>query len=205
MAKITKIEVQKKDKNRCNLFLDGEFLAGVSLETAIKEGLKEGKELDKNKLGEIIFTQEKEKALKKAIDYISKALKTKRQVIEYLERKEYSTEVINITISKMLEYGLIDDVEFSRRYIESTSKKQGKKLIEFKLMSKGVKKQDIEKAYESIEETDEDGVYNLAIKHLKNKERTRENLGKTYKYLVGKGFLFEEIDRAMSRIKEEED
>ena len=75
MAKITKIEVQKKDKNRCNLYLDGEFFAGVSLEIVIKEGLKEGKELYKKKLGDIIFTSEKEKALKKAIDYISKALK----------------------------------------------------------------------------------------------------------------------------------
>ena len=110
-------------------------------------------------------------------------------------------------MEKLVEYRLVDDVEYSKRYIESTCKKQGKKLIEYKLISKGVRKQDIALAYERVEtmSDDEDAVYALALKHIKNKERTRENYAKTYKYLVGKGFLFEEIDRAISKLKESEE
>ena len=204
MSKITAIEVQKSDKERCNLFVDGSFFAGVSIEIVIKNHLKVGTELDKNSLGDLVFSAEKEKALKKAIDYVSKSLKTRKQVKDYLEKKGYAIEIILKILDKLIDYGLINDVEYAKRYIESTSKKQGQKLIEYKLMAKGVKKDDIALAYANVEDFDKDRVYNLAVKHLKNKERTRENLAKTYKYLLGKGFLYEEIDGAISRLKSEE-
>ena len=204
MSKITAIEVQKNDKERCNIFVDGNFFAGISIEIVIKNHLKVGTELDKTSLGELIFSAEKEKALKKALDYVSKTLKTKKQVKDYLEKKGYSVEIILKILDKLIDYGLINDVEYAKRYIESTSKKQGQKLIEYKLMSKGVRKEDIALAYSDFEEFDQDRVYNLAIKHLKNKERSRENFAKTYKYLLGKGFLYEEVDGAISRIKSEE-
>lgn len=205
MSKITAIETQKNNPERCNLYVDGKFLAGVSMETVIKNHLKVGIELDSNDLGQIIFVSEKEKALSRALDYISKALKTKKQIKDYLIKKEYTEEVINYVLEKLIEYRLVDDVEYSKRYIESTSKKQGKKLIEYKLMSKGVRKQDIALAYDRVEVGSEDAVYTLALKHIRNKERTSENYAKTYRYLVGKGFLFEEIDRVISKLKESED
>ena len=36
MAKITALTAQEKNKNRCSLFLDGEFFAGISVETILK-------------------------------------------------------------------------------------------------------------------------------------------------------------------------
>ena len=48
--KITKIEVQKKNKSRVNLYLDGEFNCGLSLETIVKNGIKEGREITDEQL-----------------------------------------------------------------------------------------------------------------------------------------------------------
>ena len=40
MPKVTKIEVQKKNKERFNLFLDGEFEMGIDIDTLVKFNLK---------------------------------------------------------------------------------------------------------------------------------------------------------------------
>lgn len=206
MSKITAIEVQKKDKERYSLFVDGEFFSGVSMETVIKHHLKVGLELEKSKLAEILYVTEREKALKKALDYVSKALKTKRQVKEYLQGKEFSEEIVYNVLDKLIEYGLINDYNYCLRYIETYSKTQGRKLMEYKLMLKGISKTDIERAFMEVDgEIDNvENVYNLAVKHLKGKERTIENYSKTYRYLASKGYLFEDIDKAMYRIKEED-
>ena len=206
MSEITSIELQKKDKQRASIFVDGAFFSGVSMETVIKYHLKVGKTIDKKELAEILYVTEKEKALKKALDYVSKALKTKRQVREYLQSKEFSDEIVFNVLDKLIEYGLINDYNYCIRYIETYSKTQGRKLMEYKLMLKGVSKKDIERAFGEIDgEIDNvENAYILAVKHLKGKERTLENYSKTYRYLANKGFLFEDIDKAIYRIKGED-
>lgn len=206
MSKITAIEIQKKDKERCSLFIDGEFFSGVSLETVIKHHLKVGDEIEKSKLTEILHLSEKEKALSKALNYLSKTIKTRKQVKDYLIGKEFLEEIVFSVLDKLTEYGLLNDREYCIRYIETYSKTQGRKLIEYKLMSKGVKKEDVLFAFNETENKIDNftNAYNLAIKHLKGKAKTRENLAKTYRYLAGKGYLFEDIERVFSKIREEE-
>ena len=77
MPEITQITVQTKNKKKCNLFVDGEFFAGVSIESIIKNGLKVGQHVDAKELTELLQENERAEALSKAADYISKALKTK--------------------------------------------------------------------------------------------------------------------------------
>lgn len=49
MPKITKIEVQKKNKERFNLYLDGEFEMGIDMDTYIHFNLKKTR-LSKRKI-----------------------------------------------------------------------------------------------------------------------------------------------------------
>lgn len=203
MSVITAIVAQERNKERVNLFVDGEFYAGVSLETVLKLRLKAGEETDAKKLSEIIAETERTEAIQKAGDYALKTLKTKRQVKDYLLKKGYSEDVVWYCVDKLKEYGYIDDKNYSQRFIESTSKTQGKRLIEYKLMIKGVKKEDIEAAYENAETDDNENAKRLAEKYLKNKEKTRENILKAYKYLLGRGFSYEQAEYAVSGYKED--
>ena len=198
MPIITEVSLQKNNKNRCNVYVDNEFFCGMSVETAVKNRLKVGKEVDAEKLQAIVDESEEHEALIKATDYISKNLKTKRQVKEYLLRKGYSEQIAWACIDKLKEYNYIDDVEYSKRYIESLSKKQGKRLTEYKLMMKGVKKEDIENAYSDAEDHSNESVKKLTKKHLGNKPITKENLAKTYRYLIGKGFSYEQVSEALA-------
>lgn len=203
MRKITAITAQERRKDRVNLFVDGEFFAGVSLEITLKLRLKVGDLVDADKLNEILTESERSEAVQKAADYALKNLKTKRQVKDYLTRKGYSEETVWYAVDKLKEYGYIDDAEYSRRFIESTAKRQGRRLTEYKLMAKGVKKDDIATAYESAETNDLENARALCEKYLKNKEKTKENVLKAYKYLIGRGFSYEQADFAVAAFKED--
>lgn len=202
MPEITAITAQIKHKDRCNLFIDGEFYAGVSLETVMKNRLKVGQKIEDNTLADMIKESEKSQAIAKAVDYVSNTLKTKKQVREYLIKKGFEQDAIKYAVDKLIEYGYIDDGEYSKRYIESTGKTQGKHLLAYKLMSKGVRKDIIEQAYEVAENNSQQNAILLAEKKLKNKEITKENISKTYRYLVSRGFSYEEAEQAIAPFKE---
>ena len=202
MAKITKIAVQEKDKTRCNIYLDGEFAFALSAESVYSLHIKKGDELTEKQIKEFTLEGEKSKALSKAISYVSKTLKTNKQVKTYLYGKGFTDNVVYYVTDKLKEYGYVDDFIFAKRYIESNYKTKGKRLLECKLMEKGVSKDNIKKAFYELEITFDDSVINIAIKHFKNKEKTYENLSKTYKYLIGKGFSYAEAEIGINAIKE---
>ncbi len=205
MSKITGLSVQAKHKDRCNLYIDGEFFLGLSIELAVKFNLKVGNEVSECELIELIQEGEKIDAMNKAVAYVTKSLKTKRQVKEYLQRKGFDENIIWQVIDKLKEYKYIDDVEYAKRYIESTSKASGQKLIDYKLMAKGVKKEDILNALDEAQVSYVDSATILAEKYMRNKEKTKENYYKVYKYLIGRGFSYEQADLATLKFKKGED
>ena len=84
MAKITGIEQQKKDKTRCSVYLDGAFYCGLKIEVAVKYRLKPGDEIEKSRLDEIQFENEKLQAVEKAMNHLSATIKTRRQMSDFL-------------------------------------------------------------------------------------------------------------------------
>jgi regulatory protein len=104
MSEITAIEVQSKDKTRANVYLDGEFFAGVSIELCVKHGLKKGLDVNENFLQEIIFEDDKGKALSKAVKYMGANLKSCQQIRDYLKKKEYSKEIVDYVNNELLNY-----------------------------------------------------------------------------------------------------
>ena len=55
MAKITKVEPQKRNPERCNLYLDGEFVCAMSMLVVVQNQLLPGKEITQEKLLDMVF------------------------------------------------------------------------------------------------------------------------------------------------------
>jgi regulatory protein len=53
MGKITRIEVQKRNKQRCNIYIDEVYAFSVNGEIVYKENLEVNKEVDEEKLHQI--------------------------------------------------------------------------------------------------------------------------------------------------------
>ena len=202
MSKITSITVQEKNKNRCNIFIDGDFFIGLSAELVYEKNLRVGNVIDKEQLQQLTIEKDKSDALQKSINYLSKSMKTKKQIKTYLIGKGYSDEVVYYCIDKLKEYNLINDTEYAQKYILGNSKNQGKNLINYKLMQKGIRKEEILFAYDELDIDSKQNARLLAEKRLKNKEITQELLSKTYRYIISKGFSYEEASYAIEPFKE---
>ncbi|MBR2870458.1 MAG: RecX family transcriptional regulator [Clostridia bacterium] len=204
MSKITSLSIQEKNKNRCNIFIDGDFFMGVPIDLVYKYSLKVGMEIDSDELKRITNEKDYLEAFEKATNYLSKYLKTKKQVQTYLLGKGYSLETANNVISKLIDYGFINDKEFAKRYIESNSNTQGVNLLKYKLMMKGLRKEDVSEVYEDSQIDSKENAKNLALKKMNGKENTKENLAKVYRYLISKGFTYEDATFAIDFIKQEQ-
>ncbi len=204
MSNITQITIQEKNKNCCNVFVDGEFAFALSLDIVMKYDLKKDFVLSDSLTAEIRFEDEKMFAYSLALKYVSKTLKTKKQVITYLKGKGLSDRAVFNAVDKLKDYGFINDEEYAKRYLECCSSTQGKRLIDYKLMMKGIKKDDIAAAREEVDVDAKENAKNIAERWLKNKEISKENLQKTYRYLIGRGFSYEEAEYALSFFKENE-
>ena len=204
MPKITNISIQEKNKKRCNIFIDGDFFIGIPIEVVYSHSLKVGGEVDKAKLLEIANEKDYLDALSKATAYVSKAIKTKKQVRTYLQNKGYTDDIVVKVIGKLLEYKYIDDNEYAKRYIDSVSKSQGIHMTKYKLMMKGLKKEDVENVYNEMNVNSKENALLVAEKHIKNIEKTKENLSKTYRYLISKGFTYDDANYAIEKLNEDD-
>lgn len=196
--KITKLEVQKNDKNRVNLYVDDEFYSGIPAELVYLEHLKTGLEIDEKDLKKIIFENEKSKAMSRVTKYIGSSLKTQKQIREYLRKKEYSSETIEYVLSKLIEYDYIDDQKYAQAYVLTYGKKYGKLKLKSQLKVKGVSEEIIESV---LEDNKVDSIENVASKYLKNKVLTPEVSQKLFRFLYSRGYEFDEINSYINKIK----
>lgn len=143
VSEITAITPQVKDKTRCNVFVDGRFYCGLTLEAAIKNRLKAGQTVDPARLSEIQLESERNSALDKALHFISAAQKTEKQIRDYLSGKGYLPAVTDYVLGKMAEYGFLDDGLYAQRYAESAVKRKGARLIRAELRAKGIAEEHI--------------------------------------------------------------
>lgn len=202
--KITKIEIQKKNKNRVNLYLDDEFYCGLSLETIMKNHLKEGNEINKTQIEYLKTETEREVALSKAVGYISKCQKAKKEILKYLLTKGFDEIVCQQVIEKLEEYKFVDDEEYAKNYIKFKNKNNGSRKIAMELKQKGV---DDEITSQSIEDysCDRESVLIVATKYLKNKDRDLKTKQKAYRHLASRGYQSEDILFALNKFFKEED
>ena len=138
MPRITDIQVQKNNKNRVNIYVDGEFLRGAEAISVVRNGLKTGMEISEERLREALSDSERESAFAKAVEYLSRAMRTEEQLKKFLSSKGYDSDTVDSVADKLREYGYIDDARYARLYAEQFGKTRGQRRIVNELRQKGV-------------------------------------------------------------------
>ena len=203
MAVITKLEVQKRNKQKVNMYLDGEFRCGLTAESVVRNGLKAGDELSEEKLEEILFTSETEIAFNKACDYISRAMKTAKQTSDYLKKKGFDEKVADRAVKKLCGYGYVDDCRYAELFVENSGTKGARRLIS-ELTARGVPKETAVSAAEKISpEAALENVTALAEKYMRSKEPTMENLVKLQRFLLSRGFDYDAVLQAINKYRKD--
>lgn len=197
MKTITELKTQAKNKKRVSVYLDGKYYCGLDLATVVKNRLKVGVQIDEQTLINIQMESELQACFDSALNLISVSLKTEKEVESRLVKKGYLPEIVSRAIEKVKLYGFLNDEEYAKKYAQSYSKTKGKRLIGLQLKQKGVSTEDVETAISEIENQGESAKI-LAEKYLKNKEIDKKILQKCYKYLLSKGFDYDDAKYAIS-------
>ena len=207
MNEITAILPQVKDKTRCNIYLDGRFCCGLTLETVVKNRLKVGCIVSEERLAEMQLESEKNTAFDKALTHLSATRKTEKQIRTYLAGKGYLSAVIEHVLEKLRSYNFVNDGEYADAYVEHASKRKGGKMIRMELRGKGVADEEIDAALSLVdEETEIATATGILQKYMRGKEVNKETLQKAYRYLISKGFSYDIAKSALSAFGEcEED
>ncbi len=191
MKVITDLKVQVKNKKRVSVYLDGEYFCGLDLFTTMLNRLKVGMQIDEKTLANIQMESEQNIAFDKALKYLERSVKTERAIRQKLTSYGFLSEVIDVVVEKLKGYSYIDDKDYAERYVSTYANRKGKRLIKAELKQKGVNEKDIESALNGVENELENAV-NLAKKYSKNKPNDQKNFAKCYKYLLSKGFNYDD-------------
>ncbi len=197
---ITQIKKVGKGE-RYSIFIDGVFNGTLEDEILVKTKLKVGDQIDEERLKEIKLENGKLAAFSRAVSYIEKGVRTKKQVKTYLKEKGFLLQSIDEALEKLEEYGLVDDSLFAESYIRTYKNKKGGKKLKFELMQKGVSGEIAEEKINELcdEESSFETCLTLAKKYMKNKEHDAKTRQKAYAHLAGKGFSGDIIIKAINK------
>ena len=169
MPKITDLQIQKNNKTRANVYVDGQFAFGAEMVTVMKLGLKIGAEVSEERLRLAVFDSERSVAFQKAADYLGRAMRTRKQMTDYLLKKGYSQEVTQDVLQRLCGYKYVDDEAYCEAYVRQNGQGKGARRIRAELLERGVSAQMADRHSHLDEETERRGAHEVAHKYMKNK------------------------------------
>jgi regulatory protein len=205
MKKITKIEYQKKNKERFNIYIDDEYGFAVDISILIKYSLKKGMELDDALIDEILLSEEEISVYNYGISVLSRYFKSEYELRLKMKNKGFNPQLIDNAISILKEHKYLDDERYCEMFINDkiNISKHGVRKIKEALYYKGIDKEIIEEKIKSISaESEEERALLLGEKKLLNiKENdNRKKMSKLSNYLLGKGFEYETVNKTLRKL-----
>ena len=98
---ITDLKPQVKNAKRVSVYLDGNYYCGLDLITVMQSRLKVGDEITKERLIEIQRESEMQACMDVALRFLSKSVKTEKDIIKKLVSKGFLEEIALETVKNL--------------------------------------------------------------------------------------------------------
>ncbi|HBC32075.1 MAG TPA: recombination regulator RecX [Clostridiales bacterium] len=210
MKKITKIEYQKKNKERFNIYIDDEYGFSVDISILIKYSLKKDMELDDALVDDILSSEKRISVYNYGISALSRYAKSEYELRLKMKNKGFEPQLIDNAISTLKEQKYLDDERYCEMFINDkvNISKHGVRKIKEALYYKGIDKEIIEEKIKNISaESEEERAFILGEKKLSSiKENdTRKKMAKLSNYLISKGFEYETVNKTVRKLLNTDD
>lgn len=188
---ITALKVQKRNPNRVNIYLDGEFAFGLS--RLVAAWLKVGQELGDEKIAALQRQDTIEAAFLRALRYLSYRPRSAAEVEKKLTDAGTSPEVVERVMEQLREKGYVNDAEFARQWVENRSvfRPRAHRALAIELRQKGVDGEAIQAALQ--EAGDEVELARAAARKYLRRLTKEDRDGFTRRlsgYLARRGFSY---------------
>lgn len=112
---ITALRFQKRNKDRVNVYIDGQFAFGL---TAIEAAhLRVGQTLSDDDVARLQRKDQVERAYERALNFLSYRPRSEAEVRRNLRKKNVEPEAIETVVERLTRAGLLNDQEFARYWV----------------------------------------------------------------------------------------
>uniref|UniRef100_A0A7V0Z7E2 Regulatory protein RecX n=1 Tax=candidate division WOR-3 bacterium TaxID=2052148 RepID=A0A7V0Z7E2_UNCW3 len=192
--KINKIEVQKRNKKRSSIYIDGEFKFGLDNEIILKYDIKEGDELNEEQVKNLLLAEEKQKIKQRAYRLLRFRNRSIAEMKGRLEKLGYEPEIVEEVVQELIEEGTLNDHKFARGLINDYTnlKPKGNIFIMNELRKKKVDDRYIQ---ELLRERNEKELIKSIIekKFSDFNKKDPKKKARIIRYLLYRGFTLQAI------------
>ena len=153
--KISKIQTQKKNSDRCSIFIDGVFKFGLTKELVIQYGLYEGAEINEKEIEKILYQAETLKVMNRALKIMHYCQRSVKELRMRLLKIGFDETHVDDVIHELIADRTLDDERYARAFVHdyTSLKPKGNRFIINELSKKGIQREIIEKLLKDRDET----------------------------------------------------
>ena len=203
MKKITALQVQKRNPNRINVHLDGEYAFGLA--RIVAAWLQVGQTLDEDKIEKLKAEDTRERAMQQALLFLSYRARSEKEIRQNLSKHEIPDAIIEDALERLRRNGFANDKQFASAWVEnrSTFRPRGRRALALELRQKGIDNATIESALEGVDE--EALAYEAGLKKARKLTALEwsDFRKKTSEFLARRGFSYSVIAPIVSRLWKE--
>lgn len=200
---ITALEVQQRNKERVNVYIDGEFAFGLNIMDAA--ALHKGQELSEKDITRLQYGDDVVKAVDRAVNFLKYRPRSRQEVRQNLIQKAITPDAIEAALARLDALGYLDDTAFARFWVENrnTFKPRSPMALRMELRQKGVADTIINEVVAAVDA--EDAAYRAAQQNL---HRYRNHTPQDFQRKLGgmlqrRGFGYETVREVLQRVTEE--
>jgi len=197
---ISALSVQKRNPQRINVYLDGEFAFGLA--RIVAGWLQIGQSLSDERIAQLQADDQYQTAYSWALNYLNYRPRTRAEIEKNLKEHEVPEGVIVSVLERLTELGMVDDARFVETWIENRTefRPRGRRALKSELKLRGVDEQLIELSLETLDE--EQLAYLAAKKHSRKlmSQDWQSFRQKMLGFLARRGFNYEVCAPVVARI-----
>ncbi len=150
---ITALRAQERDAQRVNVFIDGTFALGVSLDILAREDLYVGKYLGAEEWARLDTAEQAHRAYQAALRYIQARPRSTQEVQQRLEQRQFAPAAIESALQRLRDLDLLDDAAFARFWVENRNicHPRSQQALRYELYRKGVQRDIVDATLQDTE------------------------------------------------------
>ncbi len=211
MPTITRIEEQRRRKNRRSIYIDGDFAFGVNVTVVARFRLREGMAVDAALVEQIEVGEVRQECFDHALRLLGQRMQSERELRQKLGRKDCGAKVIDAVVAECKRLGYVDDAKYAagRAGDAATLKRHGKQRAVQELLAKGVDKSTAESAataaYADVDPVE--SAMELATKKAPSLQRFDHptRVRRLSGFLQRRGFDFDTVRTVVDRVLSDTD
>lgn len=190
---------------RFNVSLDGAYAFTISDLDLSVSGLKLGQELTSEEAERYSDSASKAKAYALALRYLGVRPRSRRELMDYLKRKDCAPDESEAALDKLAELGLVDDLKFAQAWIadRAVNRPRSKMRLSQELAAKGVARDVVDEALREVEPEQETSALKKLILR-KQRSGSYSDEKKLIAYLQRQGYRWSLIKEAMDELRAED-